>query len=1075
MSNPTTPSYREDDASQIPALRMLINLGYEYLTPDEAVRLRGGKTSGVILDGVLEKQLPKLNRISFKKQEYAFSEGNIQSAIMSLKDVLYDGLVRTNEKAYDLLTLGRSMPQTILGDTKSFPLIYIDWNRAGTNADPNVYHVTAEFVVDRPGTGETRRPDIVLFVNGIPLCVIECKTPTLAGHEKPVEQAISQMIRNQKDEGGIPRLFVFSQLLLAVSKNDAKYGTCGTATKFWAGWREREDTEAQVAAIVKQPLATEMKDQLFTGPFRYARATFDEIEVAGGREVTEQDRAIYSLCRPARLLELTLRYMLFDAGEKKIARYQQYFTVKEIMKRIRQRDTAGRRKGGVVWHTQGSGKSLTMVMLAEAIAMEQEIGDYKIVLVTDRVDLDDQIYKTFAHCGAEVEQAKSSTDLGGLLNGSTKRIITTVINKFESISYRSGVRNKDPNIFVLVDEGHRGQYGQIHANMCRVLPNACFIGFTGTPVMRKERDTIKTFGGLIPPPYTIDQAVADNAVVRLLYEGRHVEQNVEAAAIDSWFDKITESLTNKQKADLKRKFAQTDQLNKAEQKVMRVAYDISVHFRDNWKGTGFKAQLVTPSKVTALLYKKYLDEFGMVSSEVLISGPDDREGEEDINAPSSDAVKQYWQYTVGKNARFLTEKDYNRTIIEAFKHGESPEVIIVVDKLLTGFDASRNTILYLARKLEDYLLLQAIARVNRLHEGKEFGYIIDYRGVLGALDTAMALYRSLENYDAKDLEGTLIDIEAHVALLPQRHSDLWSIFKDVRNNNDPEAFEQLLIDDKLRDDFYKALSTYARTLGIALSSASFLEQTPQEKLNRYKVDLKFFANLRTAVKRRYAEEVDFGEYEPKIQKLIDTYVGTGEVQQITPLVDIFDNDAFRKEVEELTGKVSKADTIAFRTKKTISERMAEDPAFYKRFSEMLDEVIRAHREKRLSDVEYLKHTEKIQTAVRDRTGDDLPPELRSYEVAKAFYGVVRDILQDKTNSADVRQIGAVAAIRIDQIISDHRIVDWTTNPDVQNKMKTEIEDFLFEFEKTLGLTISFDDIDRIMEQCIEIARVRYAA
>lgn len=1021
-----------------------------------------------VLDGILEGQLRKLNRIRFKGQEYAFSEGNIQSAIQSLKDVMYDGLVRTNEKVYDLLTLGRSLSQTILGDTKSFPLNYIDWDEPANN----VYHVSAEFSVDRPGTTETRRPDVVLFVNGIPLCVIECKSPTLAGQDKPVEQAVSQSIRNQKDEGGIPKLFIFSQLLLAVSKNEAKYATCGTAAKFWAVWKEREDTDEQIEQVVQQPLLAAVKDKLFSGPFRYARATFDALEETGGRQITAQDRAMHALCRPARLLELALRYTVFDSGEKKIARYQQYFTVKEIMKRIRQRDAEGRRSGGVVWHTQGSGKSLTMVMLAESIAMEAGIDDYKIVLVTDRVDLDDQIYKTFNHCGAEIEMAKTGKDLGALLKGNKKRIITTIINKFDAISGKGGIRNEDTNIFVLVDEGHRGQYGPMHANMRRVLPNACFIGFTGTPVMKKERNTVNQFGGLIPIVYSINQAVEDNAVVRLLYEGRHVEQNVDAGAIDSWFDRVTDGLSKEQKADLKKKFARADPLNKAEQKVKRIAYDISVHYRDNWKGTGFKAQLVTQGKTTALMYKKFLDEFGMVSSEVLISGPDDREGEEDPNEETSDVVKQFWKKMMNK---FGTEREYNKQVIESFKHGDEPEIIIVVDKLLTGFDAPRNTVLYLTRKLEDYLLLQAIARVNRLHEGKEFGYIIDYRGVLGELDTAMALYKSLEDYDAKELEGTLVDVEEHVAKLPQRHSDLWAIFKDVRGSKDAEAYERLLGDDKLRDDFYKALSAFARTLGIALSSAKFLEETPAEKVSRYKADLKFFANLRTAVKRRYAEEVDFGEYEAKIQKLIDTHIGTGEVRKVTPLVNIFDQDAFSKEVEVLTGSASKADTIAFRTKKTITERMAEDPAFYKRFSEMLEDAIRAFREQRLSDVEYLGRVNEISAKVRDRTDDELPDLMRQHDSARPFYGLVREVFHGKTGGNDEKQLSADAALRIDQIISVHRIVSWGTNPDVQNRMRIEIEDYLFDLKKQRGVELTFNDIDQIIERCIENARVRYAA
>jgi len=1083
MCDQEVPSYREDHASQLPALQLLINLGYTYITPEEAVRLRGVKTSGVLLDGILETQLRRLNTIRFKGQEYAFSEGNIQSAILALKDVFYDGLVRTNEKVYDLLTLGRSLPQTILGDTKSFPLRYIDWERAGQPDDPNAYHVTAEYVVDRPGqertplpsenpdqdTGRSRRPDIVLFVNGIPLCVIECKSPTLARHDKPIDQAISQMIRNQKDEGGIPRLFVFSQLLLAVTKNEAKYSTCGTGSKFWSVWKEREKCETQIASAVKKRLTRDAKDKLFTAPFRYARPAFEAIEAAGGREVTAQDRAIYSLCRPDRMLELALRYTLFDGGEKKIARYQQYFTVQEIMDRIRQRDAEGRRKGGVVWHTQGSGKSLTMVMLAENIAMEPAFGDYKIVLVTDRVDLDDQLYKTFGHCGAEVEQAKTGAHLGELLQGSKKRIITTLINKFESIAGKGGVRNEDPNIFVLVDEGHRGQYGPMAAKMEQVLPNACFIGFTGTPVMKKDRNTINHFGGLIPPPYTINEAVEDKAVVPLLYEGRHVEQMVNRTQIDAWFDRVTAPLSKEQKADLKRKFARADLINDAEQKIMRVAFDISEHFRNASYTQNMKGQLVASRKATALLYKKYLEEFGMVTCEVLISGPDDREGEDDINEPSSDVVKQFWQKMMTK---YGTEKEYQRQLINAFKHGDDPQIIIVVDKLLTGFDEPRNTVLYLTRRLEDYRLLQAIARVNRLHEGKEFGYIIDYRGVLGELDSAMALYKSLADYDSIELEGTLIDVEQHIATLPQKHSELWAIFAEVRHSQDAESYERLLADNHLRDDFYKSLSAFARAFGIAMSATKFLEETPASKIDRYKKDLKFFANLRIAVRRRYAEGVDFGEYEAKIQKLIDTHVGSGEVHRVTPLVNIFDKDAFAREVEQIKGTASKADTIAHRTKKTISEKMAEDPAFYKKFSEMLEDVIRAFHEGRMSDIECLRRVVEIRNAVTDRTDDELPAAIRGHDAARSYFGIVQENMGDGTDTALTREDAAAVALGVDEVIQRCKIVDWIVNPDVQNRMKTEIEEFLFDQMKRLNKSVSFELLDLVIEECLDVARLK---
>lgn len=1061
------PSFAEDHISQVPAIQLLQHLGWQYLAPAEADELRGGRRSSVLLDGVLVRQLRQFNKIRFKGEEHDFSEANLQSALMAMRDVVLDGLVRTNEKIYELLLWGKSLQQSIRGDLKSFPLQFIDWSPE-TWLTNNAFHVTEEFIVERTGSHETCRPDLVLFVNGIPLCVIECKRPDI---KDAIDEAISQQLRNQRDDY-IPKLFLYSQLLLGVSKNEAKYGTTATPAKFWAVWKERTNVDRDVSRLVNKPLPADAKDKLFGGRFQYVRQYFDAIE-RDGREVTEQDRALYCLCRRERLLELMQRFTLYDSGEKKIARYQQYFTVRSICDRVHRAGEDGKRLGGVVWHTQGSGKSLTMVMLANAIATATGIDDYKVVLVTDRVDLDDQLYKTFRHCGTEPVQAKTGKHLAELIGSHKSRIITTVIDKFEAAVGKHAVRNENPNIFALVDEGHRGQYGEMHAKMRKVLPNACFIAFTGTPVMKKEKHTIEKFGGLIEPTYTIRQAVEDKAVVPLLYEGRHVEQKVEKESIDEWFERLTDRLSKEQCADLKKKFTTTDQLNKAQQKVMRVAWDISIHFRDNWQGTPYKAQLVTQDKSTALLYKKFLDEFGMVSSEVLISGPDTREGNEEVEEINPDGIQAFWKKMM---TRFGNEDTYNKQIINSFKHAGEPEIIVVVDKLLTGFDAPRNTVLYLTRKLRDHTLLQAIARVNRLCEGKEFGYIIDYRGVLAELDSALDLYSSLSEFTKDDLVGTLTDVSEEIRKLPEKHSQLWDVFKSVRNKKDEEAYERLLADEEVRTQFYERLSGYARCLAIALSSATFLEQTQAKKIEKYKADLKFFMKLRTSVRMRYAEAIDFKEYEPKIQKLVDTYVGTGEVETITDLVNIFDADAFAKEVEKLGGDASRADTIAFRTKRTIEEKMQEDPAFYRRFSEMLEDAIRAFREQRLSDAEYLRKVTDISASVRTRTGDQLPEPLRGRPVAQAFYGVAREVLSRYAdNGLDPQAIGAEAGVKIDELIQERRIVNWTSNADVQNQMKTDIEDFLFELKEEHDFDLTFEDMDNIMEQCLEIARVRYAS
>ena len=889
----------------------------------------------------------------------------------------------------------------------------------------------------------------------------------------PIDQAISQHIRNQQQDQ-IPRLFFYAQILVAVSKNEAKYATVGTPPKFWSVWKEslNESDKADLKKRVSIPLDDSQVDRILASGASWARD-----KASGGsleRQVTLQDRALYALCRKERLLELIFRFMLFDGGEKKVARHQQYFCVNKILDRVRKTGRDGTRQGGVVWHTQGSGKSLTMVMLAEALALERSIDDFKIILVTDRVDLDDQIYKTFHHCGTQSVQAKTGKHLEHLLRDSKARIITTVIGKFELAVGKAGVRNAHPDIFVLVDESHRGQFGELHAKMKQALPNACFIGFTGTPVMKKDRNTIDRFGGLIDA-YTLEQAVQDKAVVPLLYEGRHVDQNVDAEALDAWFERITDRLSDEQKSDLKKKFSSSEQLNKAKQKVMQIAWDVSEHFSDNWRHTSCKAQLVAQDKATAMLYKRFLDEFDMVSSEVLISGPDEREGEADVHEASKDVVKAFWKVMM---AKYGSEKEYNRQIISAFKHAEEPEIIIVVDKLLTGFDAPRNTVLYLTRRLKSHALLQAIARVNRLFDGKDFGYIIDYRGVLQNLDEAFDLYDQLAEFEREgidDLASAITDVSSEFGKLRQRHSDLWDLFKTIQNRQDEEEFEQLLADEGLRDRFYERLSAFSRTLAVALSSATFLDGTPEKKIATYKADLRFFMRLRNSVRRRYAEVVDFKEYEPRIQKLVDQHVGTGEVERITDLVNIFDTGAFAAEVGKLAGAASKADTIAFRTKRTIHDRLEEDPAFYRRFSDLLEEAIRAFREHRLSDAEYLRKVAKIADRVRNRTGDDIPEKLAHRDVAKAFFGVLQETFAAHANrSVEARDISTTACLGIDDIVQAHRIVNWTRNTDVQNRMKGAIEDYLFELMEQEKQELSFDGIDRILESVLDIARVRYA-
>ena len=1026
----------EDNISKEPALAMLKSLGWSYLSPNQAMKLRGGKATNVILDDVLGNWLREHNRIEHKGAVLLFNDSNIHTAVNALKDTGNEGLIRANEKIYDLLSLGKSLPQIVEGDLKSFTLNYIDWH----NPENNVYHVTEEFKVERTASYETRRPDIVLFVNGIPLVVIECKSPAI---KDALDQAISQHVRNQKEDE-IPRLFHYSQVLMVLSKNEARYATCGTSAKFWALWKEEDRPELLEYAQSGRPGAEGMETNL-----------------------TEQDRLLFALCRKERLLELTYRFILFDGGEKKIARYQQFFCIKTIMERIRQKDEDGRRKGGVVWHTQGSGKSLTMVMLGKNLALCPDVPDYRIILVSDRVDLDDQIYNTFRACGKEPVQAVSGRNLAKLIRERKASIITTVLNKFDSALNHQKEIYDSPDVFVLVDEGHRAQFGSLHAKLKRTLPHACYIGFSGTPIMKGEKNMIAKFGGLIDS-YTIKQAVEDKAVVPLLYEGRHVNQEVDKAGIDAWFEKVTEKLSAEQKEDLKRKFSTSDQLNKTEEKVKAIAWDIGIHYTNFWQGSGFKAQLVTQDKSTALRYKKYLDELGRVSSEVLISGPDDREGETDINADNSNEIIRFWKQMM---QRFGTEKEYNRQIINAFKYSDHPEIIIVVDKLLTGFDAPRNTVMYLTRKLKDHTLLQAIARVNRLADDKEYGYILDYYGILEGLNNALELYSKLPEFDETDIEGLLSDIRSEAAKLPEKYSILWDTFKALPQEAEEEDYELHLGDPKLREQFYERLSSYGRTLMIAMSSEDFYASVSPDRISKYQQDYAFFQKLKASVQQRYAEKVKFSDYDKKIQDLLNTYVKASPAIPITSLVNIFDADAFKKEVESLSSDAAKADTIAHRTQLEIKTRMEDDPTYYKLFSELLAKVIRDFREGRIKALEYLAQVTEIMQKVMHRTGDKLPVSLGDNNVAKAYYGVIRTSLED-LELLEIEDILAELALDLDALIEQNRIVDWVSNSDVQNKMKIEMEDCLYDYKQKHGFEITYDHIDEILEKCLEIAKHR---
>ena len=1063
----------EKHQSQIPALQLLVALGFTPLSQAEAVRLRGGRLRGVVLDDVLADQLLRINRFTHRGRDYSFDLEDAHEAIRRLKPTpdRQKGLRGTNQDIYDTLVLGTTITKTIQGDSKSWSFRYIDWETPLNNA----FHVTAEVSVERTASTQTKRCDIVAYVNGIPFLVIENKRPT-----ESLKKAGSQLIGYQ-NEDNIPQLFHFAQLLLVMNRVEARYAAVGTPRQFWQMWRDEEDQEESIDPLVNRPLTSAEADAVFSGDFAFARSHFEALAAEGLRAITAQDRTIHAMCRPERLLDLVRRFTVFDGGTRKVARHQQFFGIRKAVERVRQFGLDGHRKGGVIWHTQGSGKSLTMVMLGRSLALDKVIPNPRILIVTDRDDLDKQIKDTFKSCELEPVRATSGAHLIDLIRNRTP-LVTTIINKFDTAAKASEDIDEDSNVFVLVDESHRsqtGRYGghsQFATRMRRLLPKACYLGFTGTPLLKKEKNTLSTFGGLIHK-YAIDEAVADGAVVPLLYEGRLVEQEVNGGVIDRWFEKISEGLTPSQKADLKRKFSRMDALSKTGQAIRAKAFDISEHFRQHWQGTGFKAQLVAPSKAAAVRFKDVLDEIGHVTSEIVISPPDDNEGNEEVDKESKDIVRGFWTSMM---ARYKTEDEYTRQIIEAFKGLGDPEILIVVSKLLTGFDAPRNTVLYVCKSLREHNLLQAIARVNRLYEDgateKQFGFIIDYEGLLGELDTALTTYSAFEGFDAADLAGTVHDVREEIRKLPQVHDQLWDLFKPVKNKKDMEQFEQFLADEAIRQEFYEKLKAFSRCLHISLSSDKLFDVFDEGKIDAMKRDWKQFSELRRSVQLRYQETDDVKEFEPKIQKLLDDHVVAMPAETIIEMVNNNDPDALKAVVEE-TGvtEASRADRIASATRRAITEKMDEDPSFYRSFSELLEETIRDYRAKRISERDYLKNVVDLASKVaRKDRGREVPEAIKGNDDGQAFFGILEGTLAtDDGKPINSDEVASIALTIID-IIKSHHIVDVWSNDIAQNKMRNAIDDYFFDFLRDQrGIAMPVEVMDDIELKIMDIARARF--
>jgi type I restriction enzyme R subunit len=1095
-----TPNSREQYGSHLPALHLLCNLGWNFMTTAQALALRGS-TREVLLKPRLVEVL-QTRRYEYKGEWYPLSPGGIDQIVREMSALsLAEGLMPATERLYGKLALGITVTEFMPDGKKHQPTIHvIDWAEAATNR----WDVTEELeVLSAKGTHH-RTPDVVCYVNGIPLVVIEAKRPESGGGSHPakamVNEGISQHLRNQRPDE-IPHLFTYAQLLLSISQTEGRYGTTHTAAKFWAKWREEEFDDAHMQAIKNAALKPTTRTALFDGKHAALSAYFDALWSAP-MQATDQDRLLVSLLTPARLREFLRGYVLFDRKVGKIvARYQQFFGIRALLSRISQKkpdSQGGGREGGVVWHTTGSGKSFTMVFLTKALLLVESLKECRIVVVTDRVDLETQLSRNFMTGGAfgssiatqkdgERSRTMSGRDLAQRIGKGTERITFTLVHKFNTASKLPECRNDTADMIVLVDEGHRSHGGETHERMKKALPKAAYIAFTGTPLLKDEKTSNK-FGPIVHT-YTMQRAVQDETVAPLLYEERVPELDINEEAVNRWFDKITSNLSDAQRSDLKRKFAKKGAVYGAANRIELIAWDIATHFNENIKklDLGLKGQVATDSKLDAIRYKKALDETGLVTSAVVMSAPDTREGNSEVDEDTLPEVQKWWKQVMATCSN--DPEAYEKHIIGDFGTDGAPDLLIVVDKLLTGFDEPRNTVLYIDKPLKGHNLIQAVARVNRLHDAKRYGVLVDYRGILKELDTAIRAYQDLESrtqggFDVQDLEGLYRQFSTEYKRLPALFERLWSFFKSVTNKLDREQYRQVLAPrfvthadgaeyderQKLRDDFYEALTAFGLCLQTALSSRSFFEDKSfsEELIARYKSDLRFFTELRQTARRDAMETVDYSVYEEQIRKLVDKQVIGTEVREPEGVYLVHHLGKAENPEDWSEEKTrNETDLIRTRLRKTIEQELAADPYAQKVFGELLRQAIaeaEAMFEHPLKQYALFKEFEE---KVESRTAPGTPELLAEKQTAKAYFGAIRLVLGDEAFAAlNTQTVAGLVqqSLAIETVVKD-AVAENSLNPqNIEDAIRKGLLPLLF---GGLGL----DNAKQVVEHVIQITRI----
>ncbi|MBN8465939.1 type I restriction endonuclease subunit R [Corallococcus exiguus] len=1003
--SPVPPSeWNEEYQSEDPAALLLEKLGYDCIA-NTVIESERDSLREVVLIHRLIRSLKRINPW--------LSDENVSKAVRALTSSPASSLIEANEKVHTVLTHGISLVQDDGLGAKGQTVQFIDFDRP----ERNEFLVTRQYRI--VGAKKAICPDLVAFINGIPVAVIECKSPTLG--DKWREEAVRQVLRYQEvgsefKDLGAPRLFETVQLVLVTCGQAASYGAVWTPYRFYAEWKE---------------------------PFPLS------IEGLGkklGRKPSAQDVLLYGLLEPRNLLDQIQNFTVFEVERgktiRKASRYKQFIAVNRAVERAKTMRLPEER-GGVIWHTQGSGKSLSMLWLALKLRRDPAFEKPTIVVVTDRTDLDKQISSTFQRCGyPNPERAASVRNLRDLLSGPTGSTVTTTVQKFQDLagSVNGGKRvareehptlSESRNIFVLVDEAHRTQYSSLAANMRKALPNAAFFGFTGTPIDKHDRSTLHTFGPYIDQ-YTIEQAVADGATVPIFYESLLPALRIIGNSLDKVFEHVFSDRTKEEREAIKKKYANEESIAGAPKRVEAIALDLLEHYTKFIQPNGFKAQAVAISRDVAISYKEMLEK---------------------MNAPESALIISVGHNEGERFQKYKTSKLEQARIIDRFLDPKDPlSILVVCDMLLTGFDAPVEQVMYLDSPLREHTLLQAIARVNRKADGKKYGLIVDYWGISEALQEALAIF------SPKDVQGAMQPKVDELPRLQTRHQVAMRFFDGVKNKDDLDECVAVLEPEDVRAQFDEAFRAYSESLDMLM---------PDPKVLPYVDDMRWLGKIRAAARARFHDRaLDISDCGAKVRKLIEEVVVAEGIELLVKEVSIFGKE-FEEKVDALKSPEAKASEMEHAIKYEIHVKLEENPAFYVSLRERLEQLIEDRKQQRIDAAKQLELFQRLVDEVRDEAGAAQKAGMTDF--AFAIFGIL-DGSPLQTGERPI-EYGAenkdLASLIQKAIEPTTEYVDWSSKPNMQREMRMTIKQHL-----RVARFGSTEEIEKATDRIIDLAKAR---